>query len=850
MAGIKIDEGIRQLSPEVTELNERRLQYRPYESDIAKRQADVEAQWNTVERLAEQLGWDASSEELVLIRMPKVAAQTSLSRLIRDHGSLQQALGSTEEAEKSKREEIARAKTALAALPASETPAALQAALVQAQKLGDFAETARARQETVKQCEAASDKAFSGLGNFKCDAASLQAMIPPAGDIINAYVQDQLTDDVEAKAAAARVLDLNSQISKLKLEVAQFREAHQPVTREDVLTLRQERDSVWVYIKANVAELPAKAGHYEKLISDADSLADTRHDKIQLVAELHSKLQKIQSLELDRETEEGSVQRLVKRSSDRSARWDTMAERCGLPKIPFQAAAQWLEARKIALSASDALLEAKRSHAAHETAVESLRAALAEALQSLAKPVENKALDVVMLEANGILQEIMDARGQRRTLARQIIDAEHALISLTEKVTVAKVHFEDWQKRWDHAIAVAGFAKQDDLGLVEGFLEAVKQIDVAFVSMRKTRAERIDTMHADLAAFAAAARDLAGRITPDILDKTADEIALELAGRLGAANEAYLEVKRQQSAADSAHMKFQDATSRSKQAQAALAPLLERSKVATNAELAEVIARADKRRALLATATDSAKAVHAAGDGMTMEQLRSEVAAVDVRSLLTEIDNLKGQDEALVNELSELSARRQAAKAAVNAIGGSADAARAEGQRQQALAKMADAVERYLKVYTAARLLKWSIEQYREVKQGPMLSLASSVFARLTLGSFERLTVDFDSEPLKLLGRRPGGTAVDIEGMSEGTRDQLYLALRLAALDMHLDQAHVLPFIADDLFINFDDDRAKAGLEALGELSRKTQVLFLTHHDHLTPLVSEVFGDGVNVAHL
>ena len=91
---------------------------------------------------------------------------------------------------------------------------------------------------------------------------------------------------------------------------------------------------------------------------------------------------------------------------------------------------------------------------------------------------------------------------------------------------------------------------------------------------------------------------------------------------------------------------------------------------------------------------------------------------------------------------------------------------------------------------------------------------------------------------------------VDIEGMSEGTRDQLYLALRLAALDMHLGQAHVLPFVADDLFINFDDKRATAGLEALGELSRKTQVLFLTHHDHLLPLVRNVFGNAVNISRL
>ncbi len=82
------------------------------------------------------------------------------------------------------------------------------------------------------------------------------------------------------------------------------------------------------------------------------------------------------------------------------------------------------------------------------------------------------------------------------------------------------------------------------------------------------------------------------------------------------------------------------------------------------------------------------------------------------------------------------------------------------------------------------------------------------------------------------------------------TRDQLYLSLRLAALDMHLGQAHAMPFIADDLFINYDNQRAKAGLHALGELSRKTQVLFLTHHTHMLPMVTEVFGAGVNIVRL
>jgi len=79
----------------------------------------------------------------------------------------------------------------------------------------------------------------------------------------------------------------------------------------------------------------------------------------------------------------------------------------------------------------------------------------------------------------------------------------------------------------------------------------------------------------------------------------------------------------------------------------------------------------------------------------------------------------------------------------------------------------------------------------------------------------------------------------------------LYLALRLAALEMHVEQGRPLPFIADDLFINFDDDRAAAGLKPLGDLSRKTQVIFLTHHDHLLELVkNDVLGRGVKVVTL
>jgi uncharacterized protein YhaN len=126
-----------------------------------------------------------------------------------------------------------------------------------------------------------------------------------------------------------------------------------------------------------------------------------------------------------------------------------------------------------------------------------------------------------------------------------------------------------------------------------------------------------------------------------------------------------------------------------------------------------------------------------------------------------------------------------------------------------------------------------------------MLKRAGKLFAILTCGS--SLQVEFDEhDNMQLAGLRHDGRRVPIAGMSTGTADQLYLALRVAAIEDYLDHAEPMPFIADDLFINFDDKRAAAGFRVLGELAKKTQVLFFTHHEHLLEVARNALGAPVS----
>ena len=194
---------------------------------------------------------------------------------------------------------------------------------------------------------------------------------------------------------------------------------------------------------------------------------------------------------------------------------------------------------------------------------------------------------------------------------------------------------------------------------------------------------------------------------------------------------------------------------------------------------------------------------------------------------------------------------RSAAQQSFEAIGGNDAAVRAATARQEALTEMRAVAEQYARVRVAAVLLIWAIDRYRHEKQGPLLKRAGQLFATLTSDSFGSLRVDFDEkDKVHLIGVRPDGTTVPVAGMSTGTADQLYLALRIAAVSDYLDRAPPLPFIADDLFINFDDERAAAGFRVLGQLGNTSQVLFFTHHEHLLDIARTTLGATVPIVSL
>jgi uncharacterized protein YhaN len=92
----------------------------------------------------------------------------------------------------------------------------------------------------------------------------------------------------------------------------------------------------------------------------------------------------------------------------------------------------------------------------------------------------------------------------------------------------------------------------------------------------------------------------------------------------------------------------------------------------------------------------------------------------------------------------------------------------------------------------------------------------------------------------QILVESAGGSRVSPEKLSRGTSEQLYLAMRLALVREYSNHVEPLPVVLDDIFVNFDPERTRRALEAVGELSETHQILLFTCHPHLRNMVEEI----------
>ena len=270
--------------------------------------------------------------------------------------------------------------------------------------------------------------------------------------------------------------------------------------------------------------------------------------------------------------------------------------------------------------------------------------------------------------------------------------------------------------------------------------------------------------------------------------------------------------------------------------------LLTRAAVTDEAALLAMSERTLLRDQLTRSCADlDLRLARALGEGEARAAYEAELRASRREALVSE-------QQSLSREISELDQRRISAALAkgrheheAQQLGGDR-AASINAEIEVIKSELEEQIDRFLLVHLAERVLDRVTDRYARENQPAILQYTSDLLARITEGRHLRVVVQPETRSLATVDRQ--GQLRQPADLSSGTREQLFLALRLAYILDHCDRSEPLPVIMDDVLVNFDDARAAASLATLRDAARATQVILLTCHRRWLEIARTVAPDA------
>ena len=777
---------------DIIDLHDEKIRIKNHPLDIAKREAESNALSHDIKVLAADLEWQITDEESLESALPSALLRKSIETLANRYGGLEQALRGATENLKTKKAEIDQWTAELQALPDADLPQQVIDALAQARDLGNIE---NAKIEITNHLAKINDQLTVQMARMQPWSGSvreLRQLAVPGNEEVQAFKNREHDIVSQQKNLAAQYEETLSELRSCQLEVSQLQGEDQLITADEIIKSRKSRNELWSKIRKKEQTTNDSGDEFENRMATADKLSDRRFQNAQAAKDLEHLQYTITSLQQKQNRHADKIEQLKQQHTKLITEWGQVTQRLNLDGMTISAFQTLLGHYRSALQQAEVLTDQQ----ANLTRLGEQEAAAITNLQQALnhKPATKHTLKQLITEAEATVSGIKTTKDRCDLLKHQLQRGQNALATLKDISLSARQQMENWNTEWSQKISAARLPDNITPETVGTALSIINDLKDKLNQNRELKQNRIKTMQRDMENYHIKAKTLAKALIPDFAGVSPREICAALDEQLEKAEQTQKIIQDTKDAIDKATQ-----------------TIVENS------------------------------------DGLSLDDLQAEIACEDLTTIANRISEIRQQSDTAISNRDECLSQLKDAETERAKIHGQADAATAEASRQDALAKMAQVTERFIKVHIGSKLLRWSIERYREEKRGPLLERASQIFATLTTGSFTSLAIDYDGDEPQLMGRRPDGKHVDFDGLSEGTGDQLYLSLRLAAVELQLQHTQALPFIADDLFINYSDNRTAQGFKVLGQLASKSQVIYFTHHDHLADIARDTLGENLSI---
>ena len=742
---------------------------------------------------------------------------------------------------------------------------ALRSALNAARKEGDLEAVLHAGRKELQAIEQLGAAGLARLTLWKGSMEDVVVLPLPPRESIKRFEEsyDQAARQLQRLTEKQDELTESRYRSERQLEELQG--AGEVPTEERLDESRGERDRLWSLLRrrwvddenidAEVGELDAESSlpdQFEQRIEDADEISDRLRreaDRVQQLAALSAQQQ-----EMERRSAQ-TAQQLLQAAEEQQQldhEWLLLWRPCGIQPLPPREMREWLGSVEKLQEQAKAIEEKNINNKEIERKLKKYSRNIEDELAALGKAsAKRTSYDGLLAVAEDAVTAIDQLAERRQMQLEEETRLKQKLRSLGSDKHEAERELEAWKSQWREAIDGLGLTAKASPSEASALVEKSGEL-FARLAEAHTLQQRIDGIDRDAGIFRKQVERVVEQVSEDLCGLAAEDAVVRLSALLSGNRERQSRRETLEKQSHKLRKDKQESAETIRSMQERVQALCAEAQCSDPAGLEAAERSSGNYLQLKRDQADLEQQILEAGEGATLADLEREAEHTDADSLPAEITalerNIEEQLQPLQRELAEEKGRLHKE---LELMDGSDTVALLAEESQALLADIRSHAEHYVRVKLAARILRDQIEEYRKQNQGPLIKRASEHFAALTGNSFASLQTDFNvkDEPV-LVGIRPDDARVHVEGMSAGTRDQLYLALRLASLEKYMHSAEPMPFIVDDILVDFDDRRSEAALQRLSELSRKTQVILFTHHTRLVEQAKSLGEEHVQIHEL
>ncbi|MEQ8847372.1 AAA family ATPase [Botrimarina sp.] len=255
----------------------------------------------------------------------------------------------------------------------------------------------------------------------------------------------------------------------------------------------------------------------------------------------------------------------------------------------------------------------------------------------------------------------------------------------------------------------------------------------------------------------------------------------------------------------------------------------------------EEAARLDERVARLSR--EITAAIGASGTEQDYADLMSREGLLTLDGVWAEIT---AEHESIEKRLRELAARRAVVDKERQAMVEDTSLADKRIEIDLVEAQLVEANEQWRERAAVGAMLELIRSDYEQHRQPETLQEASRYLERLTRGRYPRVWTPLADDVL--LVDTVDGESLPVDQLSRGTREQLYLSVRMALVATFARRGVRLPMVLDDVLVNFDNTRARIAAGVLAQFAAEGhQLLVFTCHEHVYEMFKEL---GVDLRRL